>query len=486
MSLAVSIVWFCQDLRIDDNPALLAAHQRGRAVVPVYIWNPQEDTKWTKGGASRWWLHHSLRALDRRLRARNSRLILCMGDYERELLRLCKQTGAQTVYWNRRYEPYAIQSEERIISQLQQNGIASERFNASLWFEPWTIQTRAGTPFKVFTPFWRACLDAPHPLAPKDCPTRLKAVPETVDSLPLDALELEPKIDWAAGLRETWEPGETGARKLFDLFLDELVTEYPVERDRPDRRGTSRLSPHLHFGEISPRRLWQEASARLTMRSNNQVVTGVETYLRQLGWREFAYHLLYHFPDTDCHPLRGEFERFPWKRNKQHLNAWQNGQTGVPLVDAGMRELWHTGWMHNRVRMVVASYLVKHLLIPWQEGAAWFWDTLVDADLPNNTLGWQWTAGCGADAAPYFRIFNPVTQGEKFDPDGTYIRRWVSELKKLPTQWIHKPWLAPRARLDECGIQMGKTYPLPLVDHSEARDRALAAYETMRKNRLSL
>jgi deoxyribodipyrimidine photo-lyase len=292
----------------------------------------------------------------------------------------------------------------------------------------------------------------------------------------LEALQLEPTIDWAAGIRKAWSPGAAGAAAELDRFLEEAVHAYPGDRDRPDRAGTSRLSPHLHFGEIGPRSVWHAVKAHAELGSVKGLVKGSEAYLRELGWREFAHHLLFHFPHTTDKPLREEFLQFPWARKKANSRAWQKGRTGYPIVDAGMRELWETGWMHNRVRMIVASFLVKDLLLPWQEGARWFWDTLVDADLANNTLGWQWTAGCGADAAPFFRVFNPILQGGKFDPDGAYVRRYVPALKEMPAKWSHKPWEAPDDVLEKADVTLGRSYPRPIVDHAEARDKALAAY----------
>ncbi|MGD8310060.1 MAG: deoxyribodipyrimidine photo-lyase, partial [Chromatiales bacterium] len=323
----------------------------------------------------------------------------------------------------------------------------------------------------VFTPFWKACLRRPPPAAPLAAPEKLPPCPD-VDSLALDALGLLPRIPWDAGLRETWRPGEAGALRRLDGFCRKGLDAYADARERPAVVGTSRLSPRLHFGELSPRQVWWRA-----VREDSP---GGEAFLRELGWREFAHHLLHHSPETLERPMDRRFEAFPWREDPEALRAWQSGRTGIPLVDAGMRELWHTGWMHNRVRMVVASLLTKNLRIHWLEGARWFWDTLVDADLANNTLGWQWVAGCGADAAPYFRIFNPVTQGQRYDPEGAYVRRWVPEIGRLPDRWVHRPWQAPEKVLREAGIRLGSDYPEPIVDLKESRREALAAYEQVK------
>ena len=389
---------------------------------------------------------------------------------------MAKETGADAVFWNRRYEPACIARDRKVEEALRAAGLHAESFNAALLYEPWTIQNKAGRPFQVFTPFWRTCLASAEPAEPLPAPRKLAAPPRQSASLPLAALELEPKPDWAAGLRAAWHPGSAGAQAELRRFLRAGLLTYAEGRNRPDLVGTSRLSPHLHFGEISPRQVWQAVKRQAESQSIPAAVWRKWQFLTELGWREFAHHLLFHFPHTPEQPLRPAFARFPWRKNAAWLRAWQRGQTGYPLVDAGMRELWATGWMHNRVRMVVASFLVKNLLVPWQEGARWFWDTLVDADLANNTLGWQWTAGCGADAAPFFRIFNPVSQGEKFDPQGNYVRRWVPELARLPDAWIHQPWQAPPAALTAAGVELGRTYPRPIVSHLVSREVALEAY----------
>ena len=434
-----AVLWFRQDLRLSDNPALAAAIEHGGPVIPVYIWAPGEEGAWPPGAASKWWLARSLAALQSDLESRGSRLIVRRGPAGEALARLADEIGANAVFWNRRYEPAAIARDKRVKSDLRARGLLAESFNGSLLFEPWTVANQAGQPYRVFTAFWRECMKRSIPPRVADTPSGLPAPGKWPASLPIADLQLDPAIDWAGGFREVWQPGEAGAIRQLQLFAKESAAHYETARDRPDIAGTSRLSPHLHFGEIGPAQIWRAAPS-------------TQAYLRQLIWRDFAYHLLFHFPESVDQPLRPEFAKFPWKSDRKLFRAWTSGKTGYPLVDAGMRELWHTGWMHNRVRMVVASFLVKHLLIGWQEGAAWFWDTLVDADLANNTLGWQWVAGCGADAAPYFRIFNPTLQGARFDPEGAYVGRWAPDSATLA----------------------------PIVDHGEARRRALEALASIR------
>ncbi len=483
MSARVSLLWFRQDLRLGDNPALRAATKRGGLIIPVFIWGPEEEEGWAPGGASRWWLHQSLASLSHELQERGSRLVIREGPALQTLRELVRETHADAVFWNRRYEPAITERDVAIQEALQAAGVMVETHNASLLFEPWEVLNKAGKPFQVFTPFWKACLSLPEVGEPLPVPRRLPA-PGTWPQTPsVSQLALEPKVDWAVGLRSAWSPGSAGATAALKRFLREALSEYERTRDRPDIPGVSRLSPHLHFGEIGPRQVWHAVRDRSRASRKRQMRQRASAYLRQLVWREFAYHLLHHFPHTTDRPLRPEFGAFPWKEDKKGLKSWQKGLTGYPIVDAGMRELWTTGWMHNRVRMVVASFLVKDLLIPWQEGARWFWDTLVDADLANNTLGWQWVAGCGADAAPYFRIFNPMGQGEKFDPNGDYVRRWVPELRKLTAPWIHRPWEASYSVLAAAGVELGRTYPKPIVDHAFARQRALAALATIKKQK---
>ena len=473
-----SLVWFRNDLRLDDNPALQAAIDRGSPVIPVFILSKTDEGSWKSGEASEWWLHQSLASLDASLRSLGSRLILRKGPSATVLHELLRELGADAVFWNRRYEPAVRETDTKVRDSLQQAGITTSDFNSQLIFEPWDIATKEGRPYQVFTPFWRACLQKGLSSKVIPVPRKLPSPKAWPDSAPLASFQLEPTRDWGDGFKAYWSPGCQGAQQRLKEFLQQAVTQYSVDRDHPAVVGTSRLSPHLHFGEISPRTIWY-AVQQLTGSAGDH--TGAETYLKEIGWREFAHHLLYHFPQTTDHPLRSEFANFPWEDNEPGLKAWQRGRTGYPIVDAGMRELWKTGWMHNRVRMIVASFLVKDLRLHWGHGARWFWNTLVDADLASNTLGWQWSAGCGADAAPYFRVFNPVLQSQKFDPEGEYLARWLPELASLPPKWIHAPWTAPSEVLRFAGVSLGKTYPRPIVNHDEARDLALNAFQKIKR-----
>jgi deoxyribodipyrimidine photo-lyase len=443
-----TLVWFRQDLRLRDNPALHAAVARGEPVIPVYIWSPEEEGDWPPGAASRWWLHHSLISLNKELRERGSRLILAHGSALEVLLKVVAETGASAVHWNKRYEPAAVKCGQQVEKGLSKDGVEVREFNGSLLSDPTEFLNQSGRPYQVYTAFQRSLLHSLRPDEALPLPRNLRPPRSWPKAVLLDSMELLPRIEWYATMAETWRPGEAGAHARLTRFLDKALDGYGVARDVPSVRGTSALSPHLHFGEIGPRQIWHTLgpSGRNTI------------FLKEIVWREFAHHLLHHFPHTPTEPLHEEFKRFPWHRDAKRLRAWQKGMTGIPLVDAGMRELWATGWMHNRVRMVVGSFLVKNLLLRWQDGARWFWDTLVDADLANNTLNWQWVGGCGADAAPYFRIFNPETQAKRFDPDSKYIDKWVPELHSG-----------------------GKSYPNPLVDLKESREEALEAYVSMRR-----
>jgi deoxyribodipyrimidine photo-lyase len=399
------------------------------------------------------------------------------------LRELIRESGAVGVFWNRRYEPEALAEEAEVEAALRSDGIAVETFDASLLCEPGYVLNSQGKPFRVFTPFWKACRSMAKPKEPPPAPAALAPPARWPLTLEVEKLRLVPEAKATCALGEAWRPGAEGARALLERFLEERLESYGKERDRPDICSTSRLSPHLHFGEISPTEVWHAVRELSIIAPGSELSGRTEAFLRQLGWREFAYHLLFHFPRTPLYPMRPEFDAFPWRDDKKGLELWQNGMTGYPLVDAGMRELRSTGWMHNRARMVAASFLVKDLLVPWQEGAKWFWETLVDADLANNTLGWQWVAGCGADAAPFFRVFNPVKQGEKFDPCGNYVRRWIPELAGMPDAWIHKPWDSSSQVLAEAGVKLGRSYPKPIVDHGTARNRALTALAKIRRGK---
>ncbi len=479
---ATAIIWLRQDLRLEDNPALVESLNSDYSVIPAYIYAPDEEGAWPSGAASRWWLHQSLKNLDKDLGALKSRLVIRRGDSLDELQKLIAETKAVAVFWNRRYEPAAIARDTKIKEQLIDAQIEVKSFNASLLFEPWTIKNKAGKPFRVFTPFWKTCLSYAEPPEPLPAPANIHPPAKFPQSLALDELELEPKIKWAEGIRQAWIPGESGAKVQLDKLIEDVLQDYSDSRNRPDQAGVSRLSPYLHFGEIGPRQIWHRVKDEVGTKHGARLKTGAQVYLKEIVWREFAYHLLYHFPYSQDRPLYEQFTDFPWRRDSRALKRWQRGLTGFPLVDAGIRELWHTGWMHNRVRMVVGSFLVKDLLLPWQDGARWFWDTLVDADLASNTMGWQWVAGCGADAAPYYRVFNPILQGKKFDPDGDYVRKWVPELAALKGDKIHTPWLLSDEELKQAGIVLGKSYPTPIVDHSAARLRALAALKSIKED----
>lgn len=474
------IYWFRKDLRLNDNTAVSAAAASGRAVIPAYVHDETCDRPWALGAASRWWLHQSLGALEFRLGHLGSKLVVLRGPTIQTLRDLVRRTGAKELVFTRCYEPKARELERDLSFALAGDGIRCRRFSGALIFEPEALRTKAGEPFRVFTPFWKAGLALAEPSAPKAGPKKLRAPDKWPRSVSLKGLDLLPTSpDWAGGMRNAWTPGEEGAQDRLCTFLDNAVGRYDQHRDRPYVEGTSRLSPHLHFGEISPRQCWSAAQLA-DERLGGKTSRGTNSFLRELVWREFSYHLLFHWPDFPEAPFRHEFAAFPWDKNERGLKAWQTGKTGFPIVDAGMRELWHTGWMHNRVRMIVASFLVKDLLVPWQQGEAWFWDTLVDADLANNAASWQWVAGCGADAAPYFRIFNPMIQGTKFDPDGHYVRHWLPELTNLPAAHIHAPWQAQPTTLADAGVRLGKNYPLPIVDHAVARKRALEAYDLVK------
>jgi deoxyribodipyrimidine photo-lyase len=469
--MKTALVLLRRDLRLDDNPALHAACDAHEQVLVAYVHAPLEEAPWQPGAASHWWLHRSLQALQNALAQRGGQLFIACGDSLPALRNLIRQSKADTVYWNRRYEPAAIARDTALKAALREDGVTVESHPGNLWFEPWQVATEEERPYRVFTPFWRKLrtrlqITEPLPRASARAWVRLP------DSLSPEALELLPRVRWDAGFHEAWHPGEAGAREMLEIFADDALADYKTERDRPARHGTSRLSPHLHFGEITPRQIHHILHRRFE-RGRERRKPDPEPYLRELGWREFAHHLLYHFPETPAENFNSRFDTFGWAvEDEEAIGRWQHGETGIPLVDAGMRELWATGWMHNRVRMIVASWLTKNLRQHWLHGAHWFWDTLVDADLANNTLGWQWVAGCGADAAPYFRVFNPYTQAAKFDPGAHYLKRWLPELADLPPKLLLEPWRDPEA-LSKAG------YPRPMADPAATRKAALAAWHKL-------
>ncbi len=469
MTTPTVIHWFRQDLRLTDNPALNAAAARG-TVLPVYIWDAKTAGRYCPGATSRWWLHHSLQVLDRSL---HGRLAVFAGDAESVLLSLVKQYSIAAVFWNRCYEPWQIERDSRLKQTLTKHGLDVRSFNGSLLWEPWSLAKRDGQPYRVFTPFYRkGCLQAPPPRNPLPQPSDLALAAIAQGTTRIDALGLTPRIPWDKSLRPHWTIGTAGAWQRLQSFLDNGLHDYQDGRQFPAQNAISRLSPHLHFGEISPHQVWERVRA-LPHDGN------VDHFCSELGWREFSYNLLYFNPTLPERNLQSRFDRFPWIDDQAALQGWQQGQTGIPIVDAGMRELWQTGFMHNRVRMIVGSFLVKNLLLHWQHGERWFWDCLVDADLANNSAGWQWVAGCGADAAPYFRIFNPVLQAQKFDAAGIYTRRYVPELAELPDNYLFRPWEAPTEVLRTAGVVLGKTYPWPVVDLKTSRQRALDAFHAL-------
>ncbi len=469
MTTTKVIHWFRQDLRLADNPALAAAASYG-TVLPVYILDDENAAEFALGAASRAWLQRSLAALNDSL-AQN--LAVYRGNPITILQNLCHRLQIRDIFWNRCYEPWRINRDTQLKQQLAQLGITVHSYNGSLLWEPWEICKTDGEPYKVFTPFYRnGCLKAKPPRYPLPFP-KLNLFRDS-SSATIDSLALRPKINWDTPMLSNWQIGEAAAIKQLEKFLATGINNYHHGRDFPAQQNTSRLAPHLHFGEISPNQLWY------ALRNSGDSNNNIETFCKELGWREFSYSLLYYHPDLAYNNLEHKFANFPWQDDQNKLRAWQQGLTGIPIIDAGMRELWQTGFMHNRVRMIVASFLVKNLLLHWRDGARWFWECLIDADLASNSASWQWVAGCGADAAPYFRIFNPVTQSQKFDPNGDYIRQYVPELAKLPTKFLFEPWNAPIAVLAEAGVSLGINYPQPIVDLKTSRIAALAAYHSMK------
>ena len=483
-----SLVWFRHDLRLSDNPALAAAVARGGPVVCLYVLDDETPGKWAHGSASRWWLHHGLQVLSEDLKALGSRLFLYRGRGGDVIADLAQAWGAGAVYWNRSYAPFDREPDSALKAALTAQGIDAQSFNGNLISEPVRVRNKTGGVFKVFTPYWKTIsahpVDPPIP-APRTLPSP-PSLPAKTAPLDLRDLSLLPTVpDWSAGLQASWTPGEAGAQARFEAFVASQggLADYAEGRNRPDLDACSRLSPFLKFGHISPRQVWHWTLH--AMAASPALEQSGWAFLREIGWREFSYYLLHHFPTLPSHNWRPEFDAFPWNQDREGYDAWCKGQTGYPMVDAGMRQLWKTGWMHNRVRMITGSFLVKHQLLPWQMGERWFWDTLVDADIASNSAGWQWVAGCGADASPYFRVFNPITQGPKFDPEARFIRSFVPELADLDDKSLFEPWNADLLLLQAGGVTLGQTYPRPIVDHPAARARALAAYETVKRSNTS-
>ncbi|WP_110111896.1 deoxyribodipyrimidine photo-lyase [Bacillus sp. CGMCC 1.16541] len=474
----VIIVWLRKDLRLIDNPALFQAINDGIAI-PVYIYDEHYENEWPLGSASKWWLHQALTDIEASIKKLGGKLIIRSGDTKKELSRLINELKPTALYWNRRYESHALQYDQDVEKMVYSQKIHVKTFNAHLLREPWEIKQKNGSPYKVFTAYYKASQkqNIRHSVGKI---THFPPSKLVISTKSVDDLKLLPTIDWTSTMKATWDATEKGGIECFKHFLTKKLRDYELGRDFPFKSIHSALSPYFAFGQLSPRVLYHYLFKKGEQIQSPSFRRQIEMFTRQLVWRDFAYHLLYHFPSTTNEPLNPMFSNFKWEKNESQLNDWKQGQTGYPLVDAGMRELWKTGFMHNRVRMVAASFLVKHLLIHWQEGANWFWDTLVDADLANNTLGWQWVAGSGADAAPYFRIFNPITQSEKFDEEGAYIKKWIPELKDIPTKYIHKPWEAPNDVLEKANVILGSTYPFPIVEHKEARAKALERYNEMK------
>ncbi|MBK1789780.1 cryptochrome/photolyase family protein [Persicirhabdus sediminis] len=482
MTTSPTLLWFRRDLRLADHRALLYAIELGQPIIPVYLHAEDDGGVWRDGAASQWWLHHALEDLASQLESLGSQLTIYSLESEDQLadflIQLAEETGAKQIVWSRRYEPHFCQRDRQIKSSLTNAGILAKSFNNSLLYEPDEVKNKSGGHFKVFTPFWKSLKDQP-PEKPLPSPVSLASLQPDYwpAGIAVSELNLLPSISWDAGFYKNWLASHQGAEASLKKSLSK-APNYQQTRDTPAIDGTSRLSPYLHFGQLSPRELWHSLNDRF---GNDAAI--VEGITRQLYWREFSAHTHYHFPHSTDRALKPEYDAFPWNYDEDIIKQWQKGETGYPIVDAGMRELWATGWMHNRVRMITASLLVKHLLQPWQEGARWFWDTLVDADLANNSMGWQWVAGCGADASPYFRIFNPIIQGKKFDPSGDYVRKWIPELAQLPNEYIHEPWTCPPLELISYGVQLDKDYPNPIIDHQKGRQQALDALAEFKSNR---
>ncbi|MFL2813241.1 MAG: cryptochrome/photolyase family protein [Candidatus Puniceispirillales bacterium] len=468
-----SILWFRVDLRLSDNPAFQKAIELGKPIIPIYILDDDDANNRKLGDASKWWLHNSLKSIYSELEKVGSKILFFKGNAEDVIKKIIEETNADTVLWNRRYEPWAVKRDKSIKENLILKSKNVFSFNGSLLYEPWEIKSKIGNPLKVFTPFKRALLNKGVIFNVSKSPNTILSPSLWPSSLDIDDLDLVKNKLWTDKFANSWVPGSKTAKAKLISFKENNIHDYNKDRDIPSVLGTSKLSPHLRFGEISPKEIF---IAMNDLEEND----GVLTYKSEIIWREFAHNLLWYFPDIHEKPIKNEFSKFMWDNSQSNFDLWTKGMTGYPIVDAGMRELWSTGWMHNRIRMVTASFLTKHLLLPWQMGEKWFWNTLLDADPASNTSGWQWVSGSGADAAPYFRIFNPIIQGQKFDPEGEYVKKFIPELKDLPSKFIHEPWKADSALLKKSDIKLGETYPLPIVDHKFARERALNKYAEIR------
>ena len=470
----IIIFWFRQDLRILDNPGLSKSLTSDK-VLPIYILDDTNSNDFAMGAASRWWLHNSLRELNKNL---DNKLSLYIGDPSEILESLSSRFNIKGIFWNRCYEPWRIERDKKIKSKFIEKDIIVETFNSALLWEPWEILKSDNTPYKVFTPYYRkGCLMSEPPRKPFSAPNLDTLFEDKENILQLDDLNLLPRIKWYKEMEKVWEPGEKGAHKKLESFLSDGLLGYKEGRNFPSKKNVSQLSAHMHFGEISPNQVWHRAKLKKDLPG---IEKDLDHFLSELGWREFSYNLLFHFPELPRENLQKKFDNFPWIENEILFDKWKKGLTGYPIVDAGMRELWQTGYMHNRVRMIVGSFLVKNLLLHWHKGEEWFWDCLIDADLASNSASWQWVAGSGADAAPYFRIFNPISQGIKFDPEGEYTKKFLPELKDLPTKYLYSPWEAPADVLEKANVKLGENYPGPIVDLKESRERALEAFDKIR------
>ena len=468
----INVMWFRQDLRLADNPALTNALEDGKTLA-IFIFDNVNSKEHVNGAASKWWLHHSLIKLNKSLQ---NKLCLFRGNPIDILDEINKQFEISNIFWSRCYEPWRIKRDKKIKKHFNDQNVNVNTFNGSLLWEPWNIAKKDGTPYKVFTPYYRkGCLNSDKPRVPLPAPNLTNLISIDNHDLKIEDLELLPKHNWYNKMTSLWSPGEEGALSKIDEFISNGLNNYKEGRNFPSNKNVSQLSPHLHFGEVSPNQVWYRAK---TKEGKLGIKKDLDHFLSELGWREFSFNLLYHFPFLPKENLQKKFDNFPWDNDRDKLKKWQKGLTGYPIVDAGMQELWQTGYMHNRLRMVVGSFLVKNLLLHWHHGERWFWDCLIDADLASNSAGWQWIAGSGADAAPYFRIFNPITQGQKFDPDGKYTRKYLPVLNDMPDKFLFNPWEAPEDVLRSAGVKLGENYPLPIVEIGSSRQKALEAFAT--------